>query len=287
MNKEQIWIDIPKRGKDPEAKVYVEYHSAKDKDRPSIIFLPGGPGADHQKYKHEHTFLSGDYNLIFWDPRGCGKSKEIDFATYDMDTYVDDIVSICKHLKLEKVIVLGASFGAIAAQRLATKYPAIAKQLILAVGATSHHFLQKAIQNVERRGNKEQQTLAKNLFDGSLTDEEGQIFFEKMGTLYSHRKSLGEEVVSWPGEFNFEVARHGFTTYLKEFDFREELSKINCKTVILAGEKDWVCDVSESYFLAEKIPGSKLHVFKDASHMLTLDVKDQYQKKILEFLNRN
>ena len=278
------WVDIPKRGKDPKTQVYTEYHKEKSGKRETILFLPGGPGFDHQKYKHDHLFLADDYDLLFWDPRGCGKSSEIDFLTYDMDTFIEDAISICNTYQLEQVIIVGVSFGAMAGQKLALKHSDKIKQLILVVGACSYQFLEKALKNLERKGNKEQHRIATSLFNGELNKADYESFLKVLAPLYSYRKAQGEEIKPIPFEANYDVTNHAFKTYLKEFDVRESLSKIKCKTAVLGGEEDWICDISESHFMAKEIPDSKLYVFKNASHMLSVDVEDQYKESILEFL---
>lgn len=278
-------ISIPKRKKDPKVDLYVEYIPCEDCEKDPILFLPGGPGFDHQKYKYDHQNLIGKRGLIFWDPRGCGKSGEADFSTYDMETYVEDAYDICKHLGFKQVVVLGTSWGAIAAQKLALNHPEFVSKLLLVVGAQSHLFLEKAKRNLRERGDARQIELGTKILDGELiSEDELKEFIKALGPLYSKKIARGEKVEPAPMGYSRHVLAHGWQTYLRTFDFSKQLNQITCPTLILAGEHDWICDPSESRLMAQKIPNNKLRIFKDASHFLTVDAKEEYHKEILSFI---
>lgn len=278
-------IHIPKRGKDPAVDLYVDYIPCNESDEDPVIFLPGGPGFDHQKYKHDHQNLIGKRSLVFWDPRGCGKSGDVDFSTYDMGTYVEDVYDICQHLGLKRVIVIGVSYGAVAAQQLVLSYPDLVSKLLLVVGVQSHRFAQKARRNLNERGNARQIEMGTKVIDGKLIlEDEFKEFLKVLGPLYSQKIARGEKVEPAPMGYNREVLSHGWKTYLKTFDFSSKLNQITCPTLILAGERDWICDPSESELMAQKIPHSKLCIFKDAGHFLALDAKEEYHKEIFNFL---
>ena len=204
-----------------------------------------------------------------------------------METYIDDVFSICEKLGIDKVIILGTSYGAISALRLASKYPELVDRLILVAGAYSHVFRNLAMRNVQERGSLQQVKWVKSLLEGSIKDKELGDFLADMGSLYSYRVGQGEKVPSSPLSFNTSVCMHGWKSYLKDFDFTQDLAQIKCPTLILAGRLDWVCDVTQSIEMSQKIANNELHIFERASHFLTVDVPQEYIEKITTFLTFN
>ena len=69
------------------------------------------------------------------------KTKKSD---YTLENNVEDIEALRKHLGLEKICILGTSYGGMVAQGYATRYPKHVEKLILAVTAPSSQFLDEA-----------------------------------------------------------------------------------------------------------------------------------------------
>jgi proline iminopeptidase len=94
---------------------------SKLEDAPNLIFIHGGPGLNcgviEYFIDHENSFKSLNYNIIFYDQRGCGRSKEVINAsneTFHSDN-VDDLHEIYKHLKSANFNIsgfIGHSYGA-------------------------------------------------------------------------------------------------------------------------------------------------------------------------------
>lgn len=63
----------------------------------------------------------------------------------------------------------------------------------------------------------------------------------------------------------------------------DHLDKINCPTLILAGECDRVRTVSESEELWRNIPGSEMAVIEKAGHMLPFETPDHVANTILSW----
>ena len=86
--------------------------------------------------------------------------------------------------------------------------------------------------------------------------------------------------------FSYEVLNAGFSDFLHHFDFINELKKIICPTLILAGQNDWICSPQQSKIMAKHIKQSTLKIFKKCSHVISSDANDQYVKTIKQFLQK-
>ena len=81
----------------------------------------------------------------------------------------------------------------------------------------------------------------------------------------------------------FSPLNYGFKTYIKTFDFEPRLHTIKHKTLIIAGDQDWICDPSLAKQMHEMIPNSTL-VILDAGHLMDRDQPEQYIAALEKFL---
>jgi proline iminopeptidase len=98
-----------------------------------LLIINGGPGMNSNGFVALAKELSSGHQTIIFDQRGTGKSilPQLNSTTITMDLMVGDIEKLRKHLKLEKWIVLGHSFGGMLASYYATIHPNRIEKLIL------------------------------------------------------------------------------------------------------------------------------------------------------------
>jgi len=252
----------------------------------TILVLPGGPGFGYEMYeKHSGCFVE-NANMLFFDPRGAGKStlaKNIN--DYTLDNYVTDAKLLIDHFNLKKVIVLGTSYGSMAALNFAIRHPESVEKLILVGGAPSHHFIEAAKEELEKRGNLEQKKIGAKLLAGHIaSEEERQHFFQIMASLYSN-KAKRESNPLYRAKCALDPLKIAFRTRFEYFDYREELKNITAETLILVGEDDWINPVSQAKITAQKIKHSILLIINDASHSIAVDQPDIYRNAIRYFIS--
>ena len=68
----------------------------------------------------------------------------------------------------------------------------------------------------------------------------------------------------------------------KRRDSMESLGQIQCPTLIMAGREDALIPFSESEMMQKKIPGSQLHIFSQAGHLINLEQPGEF-RDILEY----
>lgn len=256
-------------------------------EKPVLFMLHGGPGGDHLRYKTHSLPLQDKAQLVFIDHRGCGRSKKTKASDYTLENNIEDIEALRKHLGLDKISILGTSYGGMVAQGYAIRYPKRVEKLILVVTAPSFRFIDEARNYISTKGSKEQIAICERLFNGTFTNHHQlAMYFKLMEPLYSLKsKKKGKAIFSkTPTEWSCQALNQGFGGFLRTFDYLPQLKRITCKTLILAGENDWICSPNQSKLLAKHIPHSKLHILKRCGHSLAVDAKRQYLKLIREFL---
>jgi len=113
----------------PVHEIYYE-ESGNPKGKP-VVFLHGGPGGGTDA-KMRRFFNPRRYRIVLFDQRGCGKSRPaaslVDNTTWHL---VSDIEAVREHLKIDKWLVFGGSWGSTLALAYAQKHPQRCTELVL------------------------------------------------------------------------------------------------------------------------------------------------------------
>lgn len=95
------------------------------------IFVHGGPGAPCEA-SHRSYFDPATYHIVLFHQRGCGKSTP--FASLENNTtwhLVNDIEKLREHLKIDRWLVFGGSWGSTLSLSYAIKHPERVTELVV------------------------------------------------------------------------------------------------------------------------------------------------------------
>ncbi|HCK53773.1 MAG TPA: prolyl aminopeptidase, partial [Planctomycetaceae bacterium] len=256
----EIYFDVDGAGLVPDGERMVQ--------RPTLFLLHGGPGGDHVGFKSTVARLVDVAQLVYVDHRGSGRSAPSDPSTHTLDENIDDVDALRDYLGLDSICLLGSSYGGMVAQGYAIRYPDRVSNLVLCATAPSYRFLEDAKRIVAERGTPEQQAVCEMLWNGSFESlEQVREYYQAMGPMYSVTYDAQKSAESWSrGTRNFEQLNLGFSDFLREFDYTEQLGSIACPTLVLAGEQDWICPPNHSRDIAERVPRAHLKVFSKSAH---------------------
>jgi len=96
-----------------------------------IVFVHGGPGAGCSDVSRRF-FNPQKYRAILFDQRGCGRSKSTsDLSELTLKHMVDDLEVLRNHLKIERWILFGGSWGTTLALAYAKSHPTRVGGLLL------------------------------------------------------------------------------------------------------------------------------------------------------------
>jgi proline iminopeptidase len=278
VNGAQIFFDIEGMGLSP---------SGLDMTPKEACFvLHGGPGLDHSYFKPWLTPLAETMQLIYVDHRGTGRSERVPLETCTIEQMADDLEELRKLLGIEKVSLLGNSFGGMWALVYATRYPERVSRLILVTTTPSHEFYQAAEKQIEIKATPEQKATMPSLFEGAVTtDEQFKRWWDVMLPLYfAHWDPVRGEQMIERGIVNPLVAAYMFEKIIPVYDVRPHLGSIHAPTLVIAGRHDWVTPVGESEQLAERIADSQLVVFEESGHMPFIEEQDLFVETVRQFM---
>jgi len=110
--------------------LYYESHGHGE----ALIFVPS-TAYSGEVWKPSQIPLASSLNLIFHDPRGCGRSAAMQ-SVYTIEQMALDIVALMDHLKISSAHLMGHSMGGRIALSLTQNFPGRVKSLIMAASGS-------------------------------------------------------------------------------------------------------------------------------------------------------
>ena len=267
---------------------YVQVNGAKlyvlevGKGDPMII-IPGGPGGNHIGYR-AFDALAKDNKIIYYDAFGRGKSDTAKVVTeYTLARDIEDIEGLRVALKLNKINVLGHSYGGLVAQGYALKYPQNVSHLILADTFHSYLMWQKNDDNSNHEIKTNYPEVWAELMaireKGAVSsDPAHQNIYGKVpyGFLYAYNPDnfISKNSKPYPNPFNSKlyyqmVGRDGdfiVGSDIGTFDFRKELKNLKMPVLIYGGRYDRVAVPEMMVKYKDYCPQAKFVMFEKSGH---------------------
>lgn len=261
------------------------------REKPVCLVMHGGPGGDHTHFMPDLSPLSEYMQLIYIDDRNCGRSDHIDHTTNSIKQNVEDIEALREYLGLDKVFILGQSYGGMKAQYYAKHYPEhLYGAMIIATSPNGECIGPERVgKNILKYGNQEQFEIYTSgaVQSGKIGFEE---YMDKMLPLY-HGPGLYKEKEAKDGFCrtitNDDVIAYQFINELGTYDFTEDNKTIDLPCLVMVGEHDFICDVDANRLIADAIPGCEFHIIPGASHEVFADCPDIVFPILKSFIDKH
>lgn len=269
-----------------------------DKAGVPLLVLHGGPGVPHD-YLESLEALADQRPVVFYDQLGCGNSdRPVDESLYTIERYVDELAKVRAALKLDRVHILGHSWGTmLAVEYMLRRHPAGVVSLTLAGPALSMErwvadqrvwllelpkATQQAIRDAEASGDfdtPEYQSAIGAFYAEHLCRlnpwpdcVQRALSPEKMGQdVYMH--------MCGPSEFTI-------TGTLKDYEGVDRLKEITTPTLFVCGRYDEATPAATECY-HRNMPGSEFAVIEDASHLSFVEQSRSFCRIVREFLRRS
>jgi len=92
-------------------------------DGPPVVVLHGGPGAHHDYLLPQYDRLAEGRALLYYDQRGSGRSPVSRDVAVGWREHVADLDALRDHWQLDRLILLGYSWGGLLAVLYALEHP--------------------------------------------------------------------------------------------------------------------------------------------------------------------
>ena len=271
-----------------------------------LILIAGGPGGSHLGLRSfDSLAVKGNIQLIYFDAFGRGKS---DTATnvneYTLQRDIDDIEGLRKALHLDKISVLGHSYGGLVAQGYAIQYGQNVSHLILA--NTFHSFIMW--QENDDNSNHEIKENYPEVWDSLMKlREQGYISSDTIcqdiygqvpyGFLYAYNPARFEgngKRKPYPNNFNPKlyyqmVGKDGdfiVGSDIGTFDYRKQLKDLKMPVLIIGGRYDRVAVPMMMEKFKEYCPQAKFVMFEHSGHNPQVEEPQKEFPIIVDFLSK-
>lgn len=269
--------------------------AGEEAGRLPLLCLHGGPGATHHYLEPLQAMARTGRRVIFYDQLGCGQSDQPDDPSmWTVELFIDEINVVRQTLGLERIHLLGQSWGGmLAMEYMLTKPAGVASLTVASSPASMIQWVQEANRLREALPPEVQQTLLKHEAEGTTDDPAYQeamleFYYRHVCRIvpfpdYVQRtfEQMGQQVyntMNGPSEF------HVVGT-LKNWDIRHRLGEIAVPTLVTSGRHDEATPLIAGT-VHEGIPGSEWVIFEESSHMAHAEEQTRYMQVLDDFLTR-
>lgn len=251
---------------------------------PDVLFVHGLGLSSMKTWTYQLPEFSKYFRVHAYDVRGFGTSDNPS-GRFSVQQCAYDLYALLVKQRIERVILIGFSMGGWIAQQFILDHPEMVRSIVLS-NTTSGLNLQGIRRFLKRSAEVEQL--------GSLES----IADEQIGNTFSEdtRKNR-PELVSFYKENFLNSSQNHYKAYAAMFraltipSFTEHLDRITCPALILCGDSDQgitrgktPTDAAE--ILHKGIKDSELFVFKNAGHYAHLERAQEWNKVVIEFIDR-
>ncbi len=264
--------------------------------RGTAIVLHGGPGASHDYLVPFADLAARGYRVILYDQLGCGRSDRArDEGEYSVDRDVEDLDEFRRAMGLDRVHLLGSSYGGMLAIAYALAHPQPLISLVSVSGLASVPLAQREMNRLRRE--------LPPPFPAILDRYEARGEFRHPEYLAAvdlfYRRHLCR-LSPWPAEVvrTLELAdgpkyrvmngpnEFTITGTIRDYDVTDRLGEIRVPTLVTAGRFDEVTSVVARSIQAG-IPGAEYAEFAQSSHVAFWEERTAYMDRVAAFLDRH
>lgn len=265
-------------------KLYVQ---VKGEGTP-CLFVHGGPGQGSYYWeKLAGDFCEKEYQMIYVDQRGCGRSSSPTDNNYSAERIIQDFEEIREELHIEEWVVMGHSFAGILQTLYASKYPDRISYMLM-FNCTLN--LKKSLEQSYLPAVSEFLQLGDNPF---LLNQKVPLAerLDSMQQLFSTREDVWKlSFASIESAIKFSETYRGFEKWNTDYrdyvfssedymnDFTPLSQEINIPVMFLYGKSD--INIGGNHYLDIKFPNVELYPIEGGHMEFIHNQKDAYIKAI-------
>ena len=272
----------------------IYYELSGNSEGKPVFFLHGGPGGSSSPYMRRFCNPQ-KFLIVLHDQRGSGKSKPYgEIKENTTQNLVEDIERLRKHLKLEKIILFGGSWGTTLGLAYAEAYPENVSGMVFrgVFAATKEEIDHFYHGGVGRYFPETYEKLLSTLPEPSRRPLPDYLFrlinegdkaekakYSRAWARYEGRISglevPADLIENWIRNYNpyafslFENYYMANGCFLEEGQLLRDAKKItHIPTIIVNGRYDVICPPITAYRLHKLLPQSKLIIAEGAGHWM-------------------
>ncbi|MBI3670514.1 MAG: alpha/beta fold hydrolase [Acidobacteria bacterium] len=247
-------------------------------DGPVLLLIHGMFG-DHLDWEPALEPLARDHRVLAPDMPGFGESEKPD-RNYSAEFFVAALIELLDRLGIERVTLVGNSFGGIVSVRVALAHPGRVERLVLVSGLREF--------NEQERSTARQRLTCETLL--ALTPGMHRLMFAPIfaqaGPIQERYFEKQDAKLSRPDYPNYARAlARSIETALTAYS-TQQLDEIRCPTLLLWGDLDAVIPVKEACSALPRLMQGELVVLPGGGHALQLDLPQAFVRAVESFVRK-
>lgn len=261
----------------------------------ALILLHGGPGSNlNAVWPDLQPLAKPERSILLYDQRGGGRSEILkDPAKLTAAHHVRDLEAVRAHFGLDRVTLVGESWGAGLASLYAGEHPARVERLLLIgpMPPTREMLDHRMDESNENMGLRKRLTEISKAMPGAADPVAvcrdffalymKQFFFRPENV--ARRRGSSCKAPS-EGVRNYFVVNKATFDSLGAFDLRPTLARLPIPAMVIEGDKSIPSTVESARVFARSIPGAKLVLVPEAGHFPQVERPDLFFPEVEAFL---
>jgi len=252
---------------------------------PPAVVLHGGPGADHGYLLPGFDALAEGRELVYYDQRGGGRSPVARDVPVGWREQVADLEALREAWGLDRLALVGYSWGGLLAQLYATEHPERVERLALVSPAPSWRAARDEFERrfAERNLAPALEAERHALRESGLRERDPEAYerrlFELAVVPYFYDPAKARELTPFRvvGRTQQEVWRT-----LGDYDLRPVLPRLRLPAFVLHGEDDPIpIDASRE---TARLLGAELHALDRCGHCPHVERLEDFRRLVDAFL---
>lgn len=209
-----------------------------------------------------------------------GQSDKLKSSDYTQDIQVQIIHALLKELNLDKVSIVGISYGGEVALEFAVKHPNLVDRLVL---FNTTPYTSPWLAEIGYKWNSIGKTRnGKTYYQATIPAIYSPSFYESRLAWMKKREEILLPIFSNP---EFLDAMERLTNSAEHFDVREKLDQITAPTLIIAADEDYLTPINNQKYLNQHIKGSNLIILPGVGHASMYEKPLVFVSLVLGFIN--
>ena len=255
---------------------------------PDVAVLHGGPGANHEYLLPSLGDLSDEFRLHFYDQRGGGRSRVARPSEIGWRDHVADLEALRREWGIERLTMIGYSWGGLLALLYATEHPESVQALALispAAGWGDYHRRFKD-EFARRSRSKEVLRMRAELEASELRQSDPAAYQQRRFdiSVAGYFRDARDAIDSAPFVVQLQAQQATWAS-LKGYgeELRRRVAAVRVPTLILHGRYDPI-PVAWAEELAGLLPVARLVVLERSAHVPYVEERERTLSELRRFL---
>jgi proline-specific peptidase len=260
-------------------------------DSPSLLALHGGPGSTHHYFAPLEA-LADERAVVLYDQIGCGKSDRPADIEWSVELFRDEVDAVRAQLGLERIHLLGTSWGGmLALEHVLAGADGIVSLILSSTLADNHLWVAEQRRLRNALPSDVVATLDRLEAAGAYEDPEyeraEQVYLDRhfyrgpkpraeLERMEAERGKEAYRAMCGPNEWSM-------TGVLKDWDVRARLAEIEVPTLVIRGRHDMCTDAIAATLIAG-LRNAREVVLEESSHTPVLEETERYLAAVRAFV---